>query len=1124
MVIDDFDSPTPLSSDEEDEEDEEIKGGGDDESDDDDMETDLTGLKLSNPNPFEKRLQERDPKLFLTKKEGKYNAYSRLCPSNYRRQPVILTDEEKAKIDKEHPGSYKEALRYGSSKSKQHWYICPRYWCLKNNVSLTEEDVKAGKCGGKVIPFGAKKVPKDAYIYEFKGRDVNNSPNVDKDGNYVTTYPGFTKDDSHPDGLCVPCCFKAWDSKSQEERRKECLTDSDKRKKPKVLKLNVKDDEYIKGPEKMPLEQNRWGYIPLSLEVFFGFDSNDSSRDNYKIIKYKPYILRKGVESSKNQSFIACFADSLAKDKVLSIKEMKDRIINSLSLDTFLTFHNGNLPSIFYNNDIEVDINDYRTSYLYKTVDFSNENQIKSLTNIIKAYVNFILYLKNDSIIIDHTYLWDIITSPNELLFARGINLVILEETNDDLTNDINVICPTNFYSNNSYNTNKSTVFLYKNNEYYEPIYIYINGENNETQIKKAFSEYDKNLLPNIKRAIKFIKKIYEIQCKPKRSNMVYEFKENLSSIEIIKLLKSIDYDVDMQIINYNGKVIGLMVTNQGFTGFVPTRQSNILLDIPYKYMDSDDIWSDYTSTRNFLMELSKKIKIPCKPVKKVLEDNLVVGILTETNQFVMIETPEDNTVMDELEPISDYNHIMVDSETLTSDTKDVERELYVKKIKLETNFYNVFRITIKGLLLDPENYETRKAIEEIINDKEKLYTEKLDELVFVLKKLTTNFIKFTEGYDDTIINYINDLTTCYNNPNCNDNKFCLMDDNKCLLVIPKKHLITNIDNERIYFGRLSDELLRYNFIRNFILKPQIYLSLKPVHYNLKDDEIILLEMFLTQEYFENLIPRQSNYYSKHNVFDDIQPNVHLNLSNNMSLSKKLDEELEECIMAKKRIPLSLIGKTLSTKLFNSKTMMQTYKNSEECSFRIMVDIINDFKKEKVSVNDLKAILAREYTGKFFKPYTNEIRILLETQGKRYLLQKVLQNKIRLEELIITGDYYLTELDIRILAIVYELPIVLITKGDPVTFKLLNEIRLNEIRLNEFYFIKLPSIQLNKIPKYSLLYNNDDGYRINIEPYKYLKRLITSSSAQPILEWMKDTVSYEKPKKKRKPKKLIIKS
>ena len=187
--------PTP--SDDEDEDDSKQKGGVGDE-----LENDVTGMKLSNPNPFENRLQKRDPKLFLVKKEGKYNAYSRLCPSNYRRQPVILTDKEKEKIDRENPGAYNEAIKYGSSKDNEHWYICPRYWCLLNNMPLTEEDVKAGKCGGKVIPFGAKKVPKDAYIYEFKGQ-ADGSPNIDKDGNYVPLYPGFTKDDSHPDGLCV---------------------------------------------------------------------------------------------------------------------------------------------------------------------------------------------------------------------------------------------------------------------------------------------------------------------------------------------------------------------------------------------------------------------------------------------------------------------------------------------------------------------------------------------------------------------------------------------------------------------------------------------------------------------------------------------------------------------------------------------------------------------------------------------------------------------------------------------------------------------------------------------------------------------------------------------------------
>ena len=35
----------------------------------------------------------------------------RMCPSNARRQPIILNDREKAKIDKEHPGSYSHAIQ-----------------------------------------------------------------------------------------------------------------------------------------------------------------------------------------------------------------------------------------------------------------------------------------------------------------------------------------------------------------------------------------------------------------------------------------------------------------------------------------------------------------------------------------------------------------------------------------------------------------------------------------------------------------------------------------------------------------------------------------------------------------------------------------------------------------------------------------------------------------------------------------------------------------------------------------------------------------------------------------------------------------------------------------------------
>ena len=102
----------------------------------------IDGMSLSNPNPIFKRLHDKDPALFLTEDNGKFKQYSRACPWNVRRQPILLTDKEKEKIDKENPDSYDKALKYGSDKDNEYWYICPRYWCLLNNTPLSEEDVR----------------------------------------------------------------------------------------------------------------------------------------------------------------------------------------------------------------------------------------------------------------------------------------------------------------------------------------------------------------------------------------------------------------------------------------------------------------------------------------------------------------------------------------------------------------------------------------------------------------------------------------------------------------------------------------------------------------------------------------------------------------------------------------------------------------------------------------------------------------------------------------------------------------------------------------------------------------------------------------------------------------------
>ena len=314
-------------------------------------------MPLNNPNYFFERMYRRDPKLFLKRKDGKYEAYSRMCPHNYRRQPVILNQEEKDKIDKESPGSYGEgdvaALKYSSDPSKNYYYICPRYWCLKTNMSMTQEQVDAGECGGKIIPYESKKVPKGTYIYEFNAGKRNNE-HIDKDGNYIQHYPGFLKGDSHPDGLCIPCCIKNPHGNAQKTRRKECSSGSFKSK-PKKQKKRGIQRLYVKDMNKFPLDETDIAYLPISIQKILNIDNDECrvSKKNNALISNKPCLLRKGlVNKIQNHSFLYAIADMLD----LTLTAFKKQLINKLSIIDFMKLQNGSLVDIFYDKDIKEDL------------------------------------------------------------------------------------------------------------------------------------------------------------------------------------------------------------------------------------------------------------------------------------------------------------------------------------------------------------------------------------------------------------------------------------------------------------------------------------------------------------------------------------------------------------------------------------------------------------------------------------------------------------------------------------------------------------------------------------------------------------------------------------------------
>ena len=235
---------------------------------------DLEGLEIKgNNNKFMLDKEKAQPKLFLKKSEGKFHSYSRSCPSQYAKQPVILTPEKLKYIDEQdkklNTKSYDEYITTQEGDKKYH-YICPRYWCLADESgkerSLSLEQINKGECGGwdAVIPHTSRTVPQGGRIVEFtdtrfhkKGVDTNNRLVYDP------MFPGFLDKSKHPDGLCIPCCYQqptyalypeSKDGKDKKwkldiKTKKYTLLDDPNKTKPKSPSELSKKLDYMYEPE-----------------------------------------------------------------------------------------------------------------------------------------------------------------------------------------------------------------------------------------------------------------------------------------------------------------------------------------------------------------------------------------------------------------------------------------------------------------------------------------------------------------------------------------------------------------------------------------------------------------------------------------------------------------------------------------------------------------------------------------------------------------------------------------------------------------------------------------------------------------------------------------------------------
>lgn len=203
---------------------------------------------------FSERLKEADRKLFdFNKTHPELSKYVTQCASNLMRQPASLSpeqfermkDEYKEELDdgtvrffvfpldkdsKKDPYDadpskmeYYTLMKYGSSPTEQNYYMCCKFFCIRDEMMVREVEVRGTNLRKNHYIKGADgfvrktKDPNTCPICEggvienrrFPGVNETILERIVKQGTVDARhlYIRFLKKTNHPDGLYLPCCF-----------------------------------------------------------------------------------------------------------------------------------------------------------------------------------------------------------------------------------------------------------------------------------------------------------------------------------------------------------------------------------------------------------------------------------------------------------------------------------------------------------------------------------------------------------------------------------------------------------------------------------------------------------------------------------------------------------------------------------------------------------------------------------------------------------------------------------------------------------------------------------------------------------------------------------------------------
>jgi hypothetical protein len=287
----------------------------------------------------------------------------------------------------------------------------------------------------------------------------------------------------------------------------------------------------------------------------------------------------------------------------------------------------------------------------------------------------------------------------------------------------------------------------------------------------------------------------------------------------------------------------------------------------------------------------------------------------------------------------------------------------------------------------------------------------------------------------------------------------------------------------------------------------------------LNDNELLLLQNSINQEYFEGLNEKNINPFANFNVYEDtgeieIRPlKVFTNINYNdysKSIKEKLLKNEEPLVESEEPLveseePLvekeeSLVKKATSEKdtmitdtitcklnlktvmgkwkpIFNEKTQELFYfvdKDNEICTFEILTKIYNNFNNTKYTKAKIKNILIQSYE-KLINDNNldiNNVFEILTKEEKGELVNTILTNSLTINDMIQNENYFLSNLDIIVFANVQKIPLIILSTLIMSETKT-NYLITNKSETNNYYFIKILETKL-VLNKYRLFINNGD--------------------------------------------------